>query len=123
MQPTKLFPGLRASNLTFQIHKLGRRFLKIVTSNAHDASHSGFVCFVFCLGGGGVLFLAEHVTRCICFQFKKHSATLYNVFVISFSGESLLTTHLTVSYMFFYNIFRYLQKKNHTNIYTFFSEL
>ena len=32
MQPTKLFPGLRAAILTFQIDKLWRRFLRIVTS-------------------------------------------------------------------------------------------
>ena len=31
MQPTKLFPGLRTAILTFQIHKLWRRFLRIET--------------------------------------------------------------------------------------------
>ena len=36
MQPTKLFPGLRAAILTFQIHKLWRRFLRIVTSKDKD---------------------------------------------------------------------------------------
>ena len=32
MQPTKLFPGSRAAITTFQVHKLLRRFLRIVTS-------------------------------------------------------------------------------------------
>ena len=36
MQPTILLQDLRATILTFQIHKLWRRFLRIVTSKDKD---------------------------------------------------------------------------------------